>query len=79
MKKFAGQTVGILVLIAACAGLVRAQNRLATAPIHVKVVVVSMFERGEDTGDAPGEYQLWWSGSTWTRFFRSRPATTTCG
>jgi purine nucleoside permease len=28
-------------------------------PIPVKVVVVAMFERGEDTGDAPGEYQLW--------------------
>lgn len=28
-------------------------------PIAVKVVVVTMFERGEDTGDAPGEYQLW--------------------
>ena len=28
-------------------------------PIEVKVVVVSMFEQGEDTGDAPGEYQLW--------------------
>jgi purine nucleoside permease len=29
------------------------------AQIPVKVVVVSMFERGEDTGDQPGEYQLW--------------------
>jgi len=29
------------------------------APIQVKVVVVAMFEAGEDTGDAPGEYQLW--------------------
>jgi purine nucleoside permease len=29
------------------------------APIHVKVVVVTMFETGEDTGDAPGEYHLW--------------------
>src|SRR5579862_9386929 len=29
------------------------------APIPVKVVVVTMFERGEDTGDAPGEFQLW--------------------
>ncbi|HEY1496493.1 MAG TPA: purine nucleoside permease [Candidatus Solibacter sp.] len=29
------------------------------APIAIKVVVVTMFERGEDTGDAPGEYQLW--------------------
>lgn len=28
-------------------------------PTPVKVVVVAMFERGEDTGDAPGEYQLW--------------------
>lgn len=28
-------------------------------PIPVKVVVVAMFERGEDTGDAPGEYQFW--------------------
>jgi purine nucleoside permease len=28
-------------------------------PIPVKVVVVAMFERGEDTGDVPGEYQLW--------------------
>lgn len=31
----------------------------APAPIPVKVVVVAMFERGEDTGDAPGEYQYW--------------------
>ncbi len=30
----------------------------AAAPIPVKVVVVAMFERGEDTGDAPGEYQF---------------------
>lgn len=29
------------------------------APIPIKVVVVAMFEVGEDTGDAPGEYQLW--------------------
>jgi purine nucleoside permease len=28
-------------------------------PIPVKVVVVAMFERGEDTGDQPGEFQLW--------------------
>jgi purine nucleoside permease len=31
----------------------------AVVPIRVKVVVVAMFERGEDTGDAPGEYQFW--------------------
>ena len=27
--------------------------------IPIKVVVVTMFERGEDTGDAPGEFQFW--------------------
>lgn len=31
----------------------------ASPPIRVKVVVVTMFERGEDTGDTPGEFQLW--------------------
>jgi purine nucleoside permease len=28
-------------------------------PIPIKVVVVTMFERGEDTGDTPGEFQFW--------------------
>ena len=28
-------------------------------PIPIKVVVVAMFERGEDSGDTPGEYQFW--------------------
>jgi len=28
-------------------------------PIPIKVVVVTMFERGADTGDAPGEFQNW--------------------
>ena len=31
----------------------------AEKPIPVKVVVVSMFERGADTGDQPGEFQFW--------------------
>ncbi|HMF53113.1 MAG TPA: hypothetical protein VK593_02105, partial [Edaphobacter sp.] len=31
----------------------------APKPIEIKVVVVNMFEVGEDTGDAPGEYQYW--------------------
>ena len=29
------------------------------AVIPIKVVVVSMFEYGADTGDAPGEFQFW--------------------
>jgi purine nucleoside permease len=32
---------------------------LAQEPVPVKVVVVALFERGADTGDAPGEYQFW--------------------
>jgi purine nucleoside permease len=31
----------------------------APAPIVIKVVVVSMFEIGADTGDVAGEFQLW--------------------
>ena len=42
-----------------CAGFSQAQNRAPGEPIRIKVVVVTMFERGEDTGDVPGEYQLW--------------------
>jgi purine nucleoside permease len=44
-----------LLLTFAIAATISAQ----TKPIPVKVVVVTMFERGEDTGDIPGEYQLW--------------------
>ena len=43
----------ILLLLLAI-GMANAQK-----PIPVKVVVVTMFERGEDTGDGPGEYQFW--------------------
>jgi len=35
------------------------QGADARKPIPVKVVVIAAFERGEDTGDAPGEFQLW--------------------
>ena len=31
----------------------------AQGAIEVKVVVVTMFERGQDTGDQPGEFQHW--------------------
>ena len=31
----------------------------ATTPIEIRVVVVTMFEVGADTGDAPGEFQYW--------------------
>ncbi len=44
-----------LLLLTACAASLRAQSH----PISVKVVVLAMFEQGEDTGDTPGEYQYW--------------------
>ena len=36
-----------------------AEEAAAGAPRKVRVVVVAMFEVGEDTGDRPGELQLW--------------------
>jgi len=54
--------IGTLLLLGCLAIPAVAQNETRTAaptaPIHVKVVVVAMFEVGEDTGDTPGEYQL---------------------
>lgn len=35
---------------------------VAQPPIPVKVVVVTMFEVGNDTGDTPGEFQHWYEG-----------------
>jgi purine nucleoside permease len=35
------------------------QTAAASKPIEIKVVVLSMFEAGADTGDVPGEYQYW--------------------
>jgi purine nucleoside permease len=32
---------------------------VAASPIPIRVVVVTMFEVGDDTGDAPGELQYW--------------------
>ena len=38
--------------------LARAQGD-AVHPVEVKVVIVTTFEVGEDTGDRPGEFQYW--------------------
>jgi purine nucleoside permease len=48
-----------LALYAFCVSLLSGQTISSAKPIRVKVVVVTAFERGEDTGDAPGEFQLW--------------------
>ncbi len=49
-------------LFSACLLSICAPFALAAAgsrPIEVKVVVVAMFELGDDTGDTPGELQYW--------------------
>ena len=43
----------ILILAAAAA------SPAAAAPLPIRVVVVTMFEVGKDTGDTPGEFQDW--------------------
>ena len=53
--------LGTLAFVAtATLGAEAADPALApSTPIPVKIVVVAMFEPGEDTGDVPGEYQYW--------------------
>jgi len=45
----------LIVLFIACTP----QDNTTTEKIPIKVVVVSMFESGEDSGDRPGEFQYW--------------------
>jgi purine nucleoside permease len=60
VSRIHGHVVRTLLLVGCGSIPLFAQTAIpATAPIRVKVVVVAMFERGEDTGDIPGEYQLW--------------------
>ncbi|UTW54597.1 purine nucleoside permease [Kordiimonas sp. SCSIO 12610] len=48
----------VLAIVFSFSGLVAAPENLE-AKIPIKVVVVTMFERGESTGDAPAEFQHW--------------------
>jgi purine nucleoside permease len=57
--KILEQFVRTLMVLGTCPGLLLAQATPPSKPLRIKVVVVAMFERGEDTGDTPGEYQLW--------------------
>jgi purine nucleoside permease len=59
VSRFHGRLARTLLLFGCCAGPIYAQAPAPSAPIKIKVVVVAMFERGEDTGDIPGEFQLW--------------------
>jgi purine nucleoside permease len=55
----------LLLLPAGCAD----KSATAARPLPVKVVVVTMFEIGADTGDAPGEFQLWFERQKLTQKF----------
>jgi purine nucleoside permease len=57
MSRFVACFCWALLACGLCAGSPPATQ--SARPIQVRVVVVAMFERGEDTGDVPGEYQLW--------------------
>src|SRR5271154_895834 len=59
MRSPATRCAGLLLLIFFCAGFLPAQSTAPGVPIPIKVVVVTMFERGDDVGDVPGEFQLW--------------------
>ena len=52
-------TTAFRLLLVAISTVVTIAIPAAQAPIAIKVVVVTMFERGEDLGDQPGELQLW--------------------
>jgi len=47
------------VLSLLCCLPVGALGAAGPPPIPIKVVIVAMYEAGEDTGDTPGEYQYW--------------------
>ena len=58
MMNFAQRSVALFLVSISLACFAGAQTS-PPKPIPIKVVVVAMFERGEDTGDIPGEYQFW--------------------
>ena len=47
----------LLCLLALCLSF--SADTRAETPIMVKFVVVTMYEQGADSGDAPGEFQYW--------------------
>jgi purine nucleoside permease len=48
--------LGLTLLVSGFGAAIAADN---DEPIQIKMVIVTMFEIGEDEGDAPGEFQLW--------------------
>jgi purine nucleoside permease len=59
MRIVAAKSILAFIVSGCLSVLLSAQTQAPAPPIPVKVVVVTMFEPGEDTGDTPGEFQLW--------------------
>jgi purine nucleoside permease len=59
MSRLLTRCVRELIVLGFFPVLLLGQTTPPGTPIRIKVAVVAMFERGEDTGDTPGEYQLW--------------------
>jgi purine nucleoside permease len=59
MSRIVRRFVGMVLALGICADALFGQNSAPPKSLRIKVVVVTMFERGEDIGDTPGEYQLW--------------------
>ena len=73
-NRIPGALSALLAVAILAIGGVAAYSLLAIqneTPIPVKVVVVTMFETGEDTGDAPGEFQLWNEGMALDTVYRA--------
>jgi purine nucleoside permease len=49
----------VAIALEVAAGFAGAAPPVGSAPIPIKVVVITMFELGKDSGDAPGEFQAW--------------------
>ena len=49
--------IPVILLTAGC--VTTPASSIEPKPVEVRVVVVTMFEIGADTGDAAGEFQLW--------------------
>src|SRR5689334_18894356 len=54
-----GISASASVRLAFCAALALGMPASAASTIPVKIVVVTLFEAGADTGDTPGEFQYW--------------------
>ncbi len=56
MKRY---PLALLLLFAYLHAFCQADTIKSMAKIPVKVIVITLFEQGEDTGDVPGEFQYW--------------------